>query len=95
MLNTHKSKIDHETQPNCETYQAKETPERYPLHCSKYEKEREVPFKTMKKVNKKTSQYMVTITMKDVLGEQNFMHDDHKSLREAFGKHINSTKKDF
>ena len=33
--------------------------------------------------------------MEDVLGEQNFMHDDHKSLREAFEKYINSTKKDF
>ena len=33
--------------------------------------------------------------MKDVLGEQNFMHDDHKSLREAFEKYINSTKKGF
>ena len=33
--------------------------------------------------------------MEDVLGEQNFMHDDHKSLGEAFEKSINSTEKDF
>ena len=31
----------------------------------------------------------------DALGEQNFMHDDHKSLREVLGKYINSTKKEF
>ena len=29
-----------------------------------------------------------------IRGEQNFMHDDHKSLREAFEKYLNSTKKD-
>ena len=26
---------------------------------------------------------MLTLTTEDVLGEQNFMHDDHKSLRDA------------
>ena len=34
MLNAHKSKIDNETQPNCETCQAKETPEHYLLHLA-------------------------------------------------------------
>ena len=52
-------------------------------------------FKTIKMIYKKNSQYIITLTMEDVLGEQNFMHDDHKSLREAFEKYINSTKKDF
>ena len=40
MLNTHKSKLDHETHPNCDTCQAKKMPEHYLLHNSKYEKER-------------------------------------------------------
>ena len=48
MLNAHKSKIERETQPNCETCQPKETPEHYLLHCSKYEKESEVLFKAIK-----------------------------------------------
>ena len=95
MLNTYKSKIDHETQPN---WQAKEIPEHYLLHCSIYEKEREVLFKTKKKKYKKTttknSQYILTLTMEDVLGEQNVIYDDRKSLREAFEKYINSTMKD-
>ena len=39
----------------------------------------------------KNSQYIVTLTMEDMFGEQNFMDDDHKSLREAFEKYINST----
>ena len=51
MLNAHKNKIDHETQPNGETCQAKE---HYLLHCSKYEKERKVLFKA-KKITKKTA----------------------------------------
>ena len=40
MFNTRKSKIDNEThsESNCETCLAKETPEHYLLHCSKYEK---------------------------------------------------------
>ena len=46
-----------------------------------------------KNLQKKTknSQYIVTLTMEDMFGEQNFMDDDHKSLREAFEKYINST----
>ena len=52
MFNMHKSKTDHETKPNCETCQAKETPEDYLLHCSKCEKEREVLFKTIKELQK-------------------------------------------
>ena len=44
MFDAHKSKIDNETQPNCQTYQATETPEHYFLHCGKYDKEREVLF---------------------------------------------------
>ena len=82
-----------QTQSNCETSQAKETPEHYLL-----EKDREVLFKIIKKKykkKKKPSQYIITLTVEDVLGEQNIMHDDHKSLREAFEKYINSTKKDF
>ena len=54
MFNIQKSKTDHETQPNCETCQAKEILEYYLLHCSKYEKEREVLFKIIKKNYKKT-----------------------------------------
>ena len=91
MLNAHKNKIDHETQPNGETCQAKE---HYLLHCSKYEKERKVLFKT-KKITKKNSQYIITLTMEDVLGEENFMHDDCNFFREAFEKYINATKKGF
>ena len=55
MFNIQKSKTDHETQPNCETCQAKEILEYYLLPCSKYEKEREVLFKTIKKITKKQS----------------------------------------
>ena len=74
----------------------KETPGHYLLHFSKYEKERELLFKTIKEsYKKKNSQYILTLTMEDVPGEQNFMHDGHKSLREAFEKYINSPKKDF
>ena len=78
-----------------ETCQAKETPEHCFLHCSKYEKEKEVLFKAIKKAYKKSSQYILTLTMEDVLGEQNFMHDDYKSLSEASEKYINYTKNDF
>ena len=94
MLNAHKNKRDHERQPNCETCQAKGTPRHDLLNCGKYEKERKVLFKT-KKNKQKNSKYIITLTMEDVLGEQNSMHDDHKSLRKAFEKYINSTKKDF
>ena len=89
MLNAHKSKIDNETQPNCETCQAKEKQQniRYLFHCSK----REVLCETKIYKKKKNSQYIVTLTMEDMFGEQNFMDDDHKSLREAFEKYINST----
>ena len=66
------------------------------------EKNRNNPFKTvalMKKrgscylkqknnLQKKNSQYILTLTMEDVLGEQNFMHNDHKSLTETFEKSI-------
>ena len=43
----------------------------------------------------KNSRYILTLTMEDGLGEQNVMHDDHTSLREALGNYINSTKNDF
>ena len=43
----------------------------------------------------KKRQYTATLTMEDVFGEPDITHDDHKSLREAFEKYINSTKKDF
>ena len=43
----------------------------------------------------KNSRYILTLTIKDVLGEQNVMHDDHISLREALVNYINSTKNDF
>ena len=60
MLNAHKSKIGHETDQNWDTCQTKEeTPEHYPLHCRKYEQEREVLFKTIKKITKK-HQYILT-----------------------------------
>ena len=71
------------------------TPEHYLLHCTKYGKEREVLFKTINKIFRKNSQYIVTLIMEDVLEEQNFTHDDHKFLREVFEKYINCTKKDF
>ena len=93
MLNAHKSKLENEIQPNYETCQAKETPEHYTLHCSKYNKEREVLFKRNKIYKKR--QYIATLTMEDVFGEPDITHNDHKSLREAFEKYINSTKKDF
>ena len=57
MLNAYKSKIDHATLPNCETCQLKETPEHYLLHCSKYEREREVLFKTKKFTTKTADTY--------------------------------------
>ena len=45
-----------------------------PFTYSKYEREREVLFKAMKKnAAKKTN--TLTSTIKDVLGEQNFMHE--------------------
>ena len=43
----------------------------------------------------KNSQYIITLIMEDVLGEENFMHDDCNFLREAFEKYINATKKGF
>ena len=66
------------------------------------EKNRNSPFKTvalMKKrgscylkqknnLQKKNSQYILTLNMEDVLGQQNFMHNDHKSLRKTFEKSI-------
>ena len=55
MLNAHKSKIDDETQPTCETFKVKETPEHYLLHCSKYEKKRKVLFKITKYYKKNTA----------------------------------------
>ena len=88
MLNTHKSKTDHETQPNYETCHAKETTEHCLLHRSKYEKEREVLFKTIIKIYHKNSQFSLTLKNKT-------LHNDHKSLREAYEKFINSTKKNF
>ena len=98
MLNAHQSRVWNTTKlSNCETCQAKETSEHYLLHCKKYEKEREVLFISIKNTHthtNTTTHYILTLTMEDVLGEQNFMHDDHKTLREAFEKYINSTKKD-
>ena len=95
MLNAHKSKIDHETQPNLSN---KQEPQPYACqrkkqkqsfqNCSINEKERELLFKTKEQFTKKSSQYILTLTMEDVLGEQNFMHNDHKSLRETFEKSI-------
>ena len=64
-VHAHKSKIEHETQQTC---QVKETPENYLLQCSKYEREREVLFKKNKNY-KKRSQYILTLTMEDELGE--------------------------
>ena len=56
-----------------------------PFTYSKYEREREVLFKAMKKnTAKKTN--TLTSTIKDVLGEQNFMHET-TNLR---GKHLKS-----
>ena len=40
ILNVHKIKIDNKIQPSCETCQAKQTPEHYLLHGSKYDKKR-------------------------------------------------------
>ena len=40
MLNAHKSKLENEIQPNCETCQAKETPEHYLLYGSKYDEKK-------------------------------------------------------
>ena len=96
MLNAHKSKIDHETQPNLSN---KQEPQPYACqrkkqkqsfqNCSKYEKQRESCYlKQKKNLQKKNSQYILTLNMEDVLGQQNFMHNDHKSLRKTFEKSI-------
>ena len=96
MLNAHKSKIDHETQPNLSN---KQQPQPYACqrkkqkqsfqNCSKYEKQRESCYlKQKKNLQKKNSQYILTLNMEDVLGQQNFMHNDHKSLRKTFEKSI-------
>ena len=62
----------------------KETPKHYLLHIANM-KEREVLFKAMKNnTAKKTN--TLTSTIKDVLGEQNFMHET-TNLR---GKHLKS-----
>ena len=45
-----------------------------PFTYSKYEREREVLFKAMKK-NTAKKPNTLTSTIKDVLGEQNFMHE--------------------
>ena len=58
MFSAHKSKIGYKTQPNCETCQAKQTPEYYLLHWGKYEKKKmEVLFKTIYKKMSQNIQY--------------------------------------
>ena len=62
----------------------KETPKHYLLHIANM-KEREVLFKAMKN-NTAKKPNTLTSTIKDVLGEQNFMHET-TNLR---GKHLKS-----
>ena len=94
MLNSHKNKIDKETQPNCDQCQVRETPEHFLLHCSKFEEERRKLLQTFKNIYIEHNLLIFTLTMDDILGEQSFSNEDLKALREALEIFIKSTKKD-
>ena len=94
ILNKHKSKIDHETQQNCGPVKQKKH-QNITLFTLGNMKKKGRCYLIQQKIKENNSQCILTLTIEDVLGEQDFVHDDHKSLRKAFEKYINSTKKGF
>ena len=88
MLSAHKSKIGYKTQPNCETCQAKQTPEYYLLHWGKYEKKKWRCY--LKRFTKKWAKTSNTV---NISNEQTKKSKSKKSRKKSSWQVKNSEEK--
>ena len=94
MLNHHKSKIDPETNSECDICKVNETPTHYLLECCKFDTQRANLIKQVSLILRKNGHVPQNLSLQMLLGEHNFNMDDSKVVRAELGKYFATTKQE-